>query len=118
MNKYFIDTYAIIEIIKGNQTYKKYIEYELFTSILNLYELYFNILKKYGKEKAKEYFFQFYDLIIPIKNDYLFIASEFKLKNKVSYVDALGYVIASEKGLKFLTGDNDFKSIKNVEFVK
>ena len=121
MSGYFLDTYAIVEIIKGNQAYKKYLDSELFTSILNLYELYFNILKELDKEKAQEYFFQFYDFLIPIKNKHIFDASEFKLKRfkfNISYTDALGYAIAQEEGMKFLTGDIKFRGIKNIEFVK
>ena len=41
------------------------------------------------------------------------------LKNKdMSMPDAIGYVIAKRLEIKFVTGDNDFKDIPNVEFVK
>lgn len=36
---------------------------------------------------------------------------------RISYVDALGYVLASKNGLLFLTGDKAFKGLDNVEFV-
>jgi predicted nucleic acid-binding protein len=39
-------------------------------------------------------------------------------KQKLSYVDCLGYVSAKEKGLIFLTGDIQFRDISNVEFVE
>ena len=48
-------------------------------------------------------------------------AMKLKLKfkdKKLSYVDCIGYVFALELGLKFLTGDNEFKDLVNVEFVK
>ena len=39
-------------------------------------------------------------------------------KKKISYVDALGYKLALENNALFLTGDNAFKDVSHVEFVK
>ena len=119
--RYFLDTYAIIEIIKGNFNYGKYLNEELFTSIFNLYELYFTSLRDYGESDAKKFFFQFNSNVIPIKKEYIFLASEFKLKNKkvdISYTDAIGYAIAKLNNMKFLTGDKEFENLENVEFIK
>ncbi len=119
--KFFLDTYALIEIIKGNNNYKKYLDAELYTTIFNLYELYYNLLRDYNEEYAKEMYNKFYTLLIEIKNEYIFLASKFKLDNKksdISYTDALGYIIAKENDMKFLTGDKEFKNFPNVEFVK
>ncbi len=116
--KFFLDTFAIMEIIKGNAKYEKYLDSELFTSLLNLYELYYNLLKV-ADEKAKDKFFQFKQFLVPMKDEHIFLASDFRLKNSklnLSYVDALGYVIAKEEGMEFLTGDKVFKSMSNVEF--
>jgi predicted nucleic acid-binding protein len=41
-----------------------------------------------------------------------------KEKKNLSYVDALGYIIAGKLGIKFLTGDNAFGGMENVEYVK
>ena len=46
---------------------------------------------------------------------------KFRLKNKkmdLSYADCIGYIYACENNLKFLTGDEKFKDMDNVEFVK
>jgi len=46
-------------------------------------------------------------------------ATELKLRKKVmSFADVIGYVMARKYGVKFLTGDEDFRGMKNVEFVK
>jgi len=46
-------------------------------------------------------------------------AMTLKISNKkLSIPDAIGYTIAKNKKLKFVTGDDDFKNMKNVEFVK
>ena len=43
----------------------------------------------------------------------------FKNKNKqLSIPDAIGYIIANRLNIKFLTGDEAFRNIENVEFVK
>ena len=39
-------------------------------------------------------------------------------KKKISYVDCLGYSIAKENKVRFLTGDEKFRNMDNVEFVK
>ena len=44
-----------------------------------------------------------------------------ELKEKglnISYIDAIGYTISLERGIKFLTGDKEFKNLPNVEFIK
>ena len=119
--KYFLDTYAIVEIIKGNANYKYILTSEFSTSIFNLYELFYILLRDYNEEIAKKYYFQFHELIIEINDEYIFDASKFKLENKkliLSYTDALGYILALKNGMKFLTGDEDFKNFNNIEFVK
>ncbi len=119
--RYFLDTYSIVEIVKGNLNYKKFLDEELFTNLLNLYELYYNLLRDYNEEIAQKYFFQFKDKVIDIEDDYIFCASLIKLehkKKKISYADALGYAMALENGMRFLTGDIAFKNLEDVEFVK
>lgn len=121
MNSYFLDTYALIEIIKGNKNYQKFLDSEFFTSILNLYELYYALLRDYNKQTAKKFFEQFRNNILQIKDEYIFEASTFKYKNRkqrLSYADCLGYAIALKYNMKFLTGDKEFKNMENVEFAK
>ncbi len=120
MVKYFLDTYALVEIVRGNPSYTKFLDKVLYTSLPHLYELYYNYLKDYGEEQAKTVFYRFFDYIVFIKAQHIFRAAQFKLKYKksdISYVDALGYAIAEVEGMKFVTGDRAFKGIKNVEFV-
>ena len=118
---YFLDTFALIEIAKGNEKFKKFLDEELFTSLFNLYEFYFVLLRDFNEQIAREFFYQFRTRIIQIRDEHIFKASRFKLDNrkkKLSYVDCLGYIIALEYGLKFLTGDREFKELNNVEFIE
>ena len=119
--KYFVDTYAIIEIIKGNEKYEKYVGEELCTTIYNLYELYYNLLREEGEEVAKNQFLRWKHIIISFTEQEIFQASRFKAqykKRKLSYADALGYAVAQAQSILFLTGDQQFSDIKGVEFVK
>ena len=121
MVSYFLDTYALIEIIKGNTNYKNISNEKLYTSLFNLYELYYALLRDYNEEIAKKYFFQFKDLLLPMKDSYIFSASSFKLKNKklnMSYADCLGYCMALGNNLKFVTGDKAFKDFVEVVYLK
>ncbi|MEK6852302.1 MAG: PIN domain-containing protein, partial [Nanoarchaeota archaeon] len=54
--KYFFDTYAIIEIIKENPNYNRFKDEEIITSILNLGELYYALLRDFNKYKADEWY--------------------------------------------------------------
>ena len=118
---YFFDTYAFFEIYYGNENYRKYEEVQFTTTIFNLYELYYNLLKDFGEDLALEAFNKHLPLVIEIKKEHIILASKFRLHNtkkKFSYGDALGYAVAKLEGLKFLTGDKEFENLPNVEFVK
>ena len=48
-----------------------------------------------------------------------FQQNKFKFKKeKLSYIDCLGYEVAKKLKIKFLTGDEGFRDKENVEFVK
>ena len=53
-----------------------------------------------------------------IKNAGIFRSKMLKKKKALSYADCINYSIAEKMNLKLLTGDEDFKGIQNVEFVK
>ncbi len=118
---YFLDSYALIEIVKGNKSYEKYVGEELFTTLYNLYEFYYILLKDFDELTARQFFNRFKSKVINIHDENIFMASKFKLNNikkRLSYVDCLGYIVALENKIKFLTGDKEFEFFDNVEFVK
>lgn len=119
--KFFLDTYALVEIIKGNPHYKGFSSGECCTCILNLYELYYQLLRDFGKEFADQEYKRFSSIKIEIPEESIAHASLFKLKYKkqeISYADALGYMLAREHNLLFVTGDKEFKNIPHVEWVR
>ena len=121
MVTYFLDSYAIMELIKGNKAYLPYLEVEFVTTIMNLYEVYYNLLKVSSEEEAYRRFMEFRDAVIEVRDEHIFLASKFRMKNStkdISYIDSLGYAIAMTGRLRFLTGDKAFEQMKNVAFVK
>jgi len=119
--KYFFDTYALFEIIGQNESYRRFSEEEIVTSILNLGELYYGLLKNHGRKIAAYWFNKFKNYAMPISDGAIRKAMDFKFENKkksFSFIDCAGYAIAKEHNLVFLTGDNGFKGMENVEFVK
>lgn len=121
MVKYFLDTYALIELIKGNPKFVSYIDKDTVTSLFNLYEFYVYLLKNESEDVAKEYYYEFKRMCVEITDKHIFLSGKFKLANiktNISYVDSLGYVFAKEEGMKFVTGDKEFKNMENVEFIQ
>lgn len=121
---YFFDTYALVEINKGNPNYIKFLDSKFVTTILNLMEFYNSLLKETNKEIAETKFDKYLKVCITIDTKIIKESVEFRLrfiketKFKISYVDAIGYIISKKLNIKFLTGDLAFKDLDNVEFVK
>lgn len=120
--KYFFDTYALYELALGNENYKEYFaDVDSITTILNLYELCYALLREHLPVLAENFFERFLPICVDIEPNTIKEAATFRLQNKkleLSYIDALGYIIAKNHTVKFLTGDEAFKKLPNVEFVK
>lgn len=121
MVSHFFDSYAIIEIIKGNPNYARYTQEEVILTIFNLAEIYWAVLNDLGEKAAEEIYKQYKPGLIGVSDEILKKAMKFRKKYKkrnLSYTDCIGYIFALENGMKFLTGDKEFKSMPNVEFVQ
>lgn len=121
----FFDTYAFVEILKGNPAYEPYKQnVAILTTRLNLMELHHAVLRLWNKDEANQNYDFFLPFAVNIENEILKKASElrFALKKvkgkKVSYIDCIGYLIAQEQKIPFLTGDEQFRHMENVIFVK
>lgn len=121
MVKYFFDSYAIIELVKGNPSYARFSEEIVVITIFNLVEIYWSFVLDFGEEKAKELYMKFKECVVPINDSVIQEAIRFRKDNKrknVSYADCLGYMYACQNNLLFLTGDKEFQGVENVMFVK
>ncbi len=116
---YFFDTYAFFEVIRGNPSYKRYEEANVVTTIFNLAELNYGLKKEKNEKVADEITEKYRIFLVDVTLDDVKEAMNLKIKNKqLSIPDAIGYIISNRLNAKFLTGDNEFKEMPNVEFVK
>ncbi len=118
--EYFFDTYALIEFIEGNDSYQKFSDTPIITAFYNLYELVYFLLRDYDEDRVEKVLKKLNPNTIEPDREHLIEAAEFKLKNRdqqLSYVDCMGYVLARDNDLIFLTGDQEFREKKNVEYL-
>ena len=121
VDNYLFDSYAIIELIEGNEAYAKYSAESVSITIFNLVEIYWVVLNRLDESKAEKIYEQYKDAVVEIDDETLKEAVRFRKKYKkrdLSYADCIGYIYALRNDLKFLTGDKEFEDMKNVEFVK
>lgn len=119
---FFFDSYALIEIYEKNINYEKYTKVKLVTTYLQVYETYYSLVRNgYNFEEIKSFFEFLQSFCIVLKFNWIPKSVKFRreyYKRDLSYADCLGYVISKELGIKFLTGDKEFKDLPNVEFVR
>ena len=118
---YFFDTYALVEIYEGNASYAKFADKSFFITKLNLFELHQYMLRtsreSFADSEFEKYVLHAYEFSMEVVKE----ASKFRKQHKgknLSMTDCIGYILAKEKGLVFLTGDCMFEGLENVKFVK
>jgi len=117
---YFFDSYAVIEVLRGNKNYAKYLEADIITTQLTLFEVYYALLK-HDVDHAEKFIKRYEDYTVSYTSEIIRSAARLKFTNKkknLSMTDCIGYALALDYGIKFLTGDKEFKDMKNVEYVK
>jgi len=118
---FFFDSYAFFEIIRENRNYLPYLSTGIITIKLNLFELYHGFLKEKNEELAKILLEKYYPFAIDFDKEVIQKAAQLKLRlnrRDLSMADCIGYELANQLGIKFLTGDKEFENLDNVEFVK
>ncbi len=119
--RFFFDTYAFLEILRENKNYSKYINSRIITTKLNIFELYLKILREDSEENAKKILEIYYPFANDFDEEIIKMAAHLKKqlnKRNVSMTDSIGYCLAQQLGIKFLTGDTEFENMDGVEFVK
>lgn len=123
-NSYFADTYALVEYLRGNRAFARIIEEEEWsTSILNLIELYFAVLRDNDEKLADRALLAFRRHAVDIADADIRTGMGLRLRHKakkldLSYADAVGYAMAMRLHTEFLTGDRAFEGFDGVKHVK
>jgi len=122
VKQFYFDTYALIEISKGNPKYEPYKEgIKIMLNMLNMLEFSYFLVKEGKGDEVKEIFDKFSKFNVDYDQEILIKSAEMKfksLKERISFIDCIGYNIAKKNNVKFLTGDEKFRHKENVEFVK
>jgi len=121
MNEIFVfDTYAIIEIIRGNKKYEDYINKRIIINDFIFAELCYILIRE-EYPKVQEHLNRYAKFIVHVDSKTIEKAMGFRFKNKkdrLSMTDCISYFMAKKLGIKFLTGDKEFEEKEDVEFVR
>lgn len=118
-NLFFFDTYALFEVIRGNPIYLSYAETIAAVTIFNLAEFNYGLKKEIDEHTADLLTEKFSPFLIGVTIQDIQKAMSLRIKQKdLSIPDALGYTVAQRLKIKFLTGDEDFRNLPDVEFIK
>lgn len=125
MPSFFADSYAVIEILKGNRHYLPYLgSGQLLTSEFNICEVAFAVCRDYPESSSyvmKE-IRKIITLVPTTDEDYCSGAflkrSPVNRGKKLSTIDCVGYAVSRRLDIPFLTGDREFESLDHVEFVR
>ena len=118
---FFFDSYALFEIIFRNKNYQPYLDAQIILTKLNLFEVYYALLREDQKSLATTFIQKYSDFSIDFNQQTIEEAAHLKFfykKNKLSMTDCIGYILAKKLEIKFLTGDKQFEYLENVEYVK
>src|ERR1051325_1488322 len=101
--RFFFDTYALIERKNGSPAYKPYSEAPVFTHQYNLYEFVSSIMRVADESRATKELALLHPNPLEAETDALFGASRFRVeraRQRISYVDALGYTLARKHDMR------------------
>ncbi len=116
-----LDTYALVEIAKGNPKYAGYLNSSFAITDLTLAEFYAVLLRGEGEKVADYWYKKLERFSSPVNKEMLIEAIKFRYEHRkqdISFFDAAGYIFSMKQGYLFLTGDKDFDSLPNVDFRK
>lgn len=121
---WLLDSYAIIEMARGNPSYRTYQRDPAVTILPDLVEAYYILASNGRSDLARACLEILSPILVPIPISSIPQAMEFRLKvrgatgQRFSYADALGYSLALWMGCGFLTGAHEFQGFPSVEFVR
>lgn len=124
MARLFADTYALLAYVDGRAEYVRLLSGgDYATTALNACEYAHRILARGHGEALELAMPPVLDHVVQPGPEVPLAAAQFKLDRlragaRCSYVDAWGYATARSLGLQFLTGDEDFRGVPGVKFVK
>ena len=127
MTEYYFDTYALLQLVNKAPSYANFSNCTIITSTFTLLEFYYCLLRDGHENFADVYFDKLLLNSEEVPPDVIKLGARFRIqinkelprsKKPLSHIDALTYVFAKTRKVKFLTGDASFEGLENVEYVK
>lgn len=125
MADYLADSYALFAHVEDKASYRAYFdEHRAATTAMNLVELGYGLLRRgWPPEGVGRALDTLASVVVEPPTHVAMEAARFRRSMvqagaDCSYVDAWGYATAQWLGVPFLTGDDDFRKVPGVEFVK
>ena len=121
---WLLDSYAIVEMIRGNPNYRGYRGDPAITILPNLAESYYVLAAQGQVELATICVETLSPIVVPVPISLIPPVMDFRRKvrgatgERFSYADAFGYSLALLTGCGFLTGAHEFRGFPSVEFVR
>jgi len=118
-----VDSWAWIEYFKGSEAGKKAKEViegreQLLLATINAAEIYRFLLQNKSEDAEKLIKFVLSSsFIIPLETDLALRSAKLKHNLKIRLADAIVIATAEENKAQILTGDDDFKNMKNVIYI-
>lgn len=117
----YFDSYAILAFLKGKDSYHEVLKREGFTHQMNILEVITHLIRRGYPTPRKTVDALGLSLVAATDDDIeaaaILKASSMTQKNRMSYVDALGYILAARLGRPFVTGDAAFRLLPNVLWI-
>lgn len=118
------DSYAFLELFGGNPRYASvFRSHSIATTAVNVLEVYAALLRRIDRSDALSHARAMLPVVVEVPREAALRAAEFRVEmsakqRNCSTADAWGYAAASALRRRFLTGDEAFRGLPNVEFVK
>lgn len=117
MTGHFLDTFVLIEFLRGNEAAQPYFEGPVATTVLNLCELRYWGLVHESVEATRGLCSLLTPALLPIPVEVVEPAMiwrhQMRKKRGFSYIDTIGYWVARSHGLPFVTA-SEFDGVPGV----
>jgi len=126
MGAFIFDSHALLRLFQKEKGYEKVVQLleEIqktgavkYLNALNLGEIIYTTKKDFGDQKKLEVLASIERLnfrILPIPNELIFQAAEYKAEYSISYADCFALASAVEHKAVIVTGDPEFKKVEHL----
>lgn len=126
MGPFIFDSYALLKLFQKEKGYEKVAQLldesrksgtTKYLNAINLGEIVYSTKREFGDQKKLEVLANIERLnftILPIPNNLIFEAAEYKAQYNISYADCFALASALEHKAILVTGDSEFKKVEHL----